>query len=79
MRPRRRVLKTGFIEFGDTAIECTVRDNSQSGAAIHVVTPLYISDRFTLYIPNEPNMPDRMAQGRADGSCVRLAVADRAG
>ena len=73
MRPRRRVLKTGFIEFGDTAIECT------SGAAIHVVTPLYISDRFTLYIPNEPNMPDRMAQGRADGSCVRLAVADRAG
>jgi hypothetical protein len=33
---RRRVLKTGFIEFGDTVIECTVRDISESGAAIHV-------------------------------------------
>jgi hypothetical protein len=50
---RRRVLKTGFIEFGDTGIECTVRDISESGAAIHVVTPLYIPDRFTLFIPTE--------------------------
>jgi hypothetical protein len=51
--PRRRVLKTGSIEFGDTAIECTVRNKSTGGAALEVVTPLYIPDRFTLFIPRE--------------------------
>jgi hypothetical protein len=51
--PRRRVLKTGSIEFADTAIECTVRDMSKSGAALQVVSPLYIPDRFTLFIQSE--------------------------
>ena len=51
--PRRRVLKTGWIEFADTVIECTVRDISEAGAAIQVVTPLYIPDSFTLFIPSE--------------------------
>lgn len=51
--PRRRVLKTGSIEFADTAIECTVRNMSATGAAIEVVTPLFIPDRFTLFIQSE--------------------------
>jgi hypothetical protein len=51
--PRRRVLKTGSIEFADTVIECTVRDVSDAGAALQVVTPLFIPDRFTLFIPSE--------------------------
>jgi hypothetical protein len=51
--PRRRVLKTGSIEFGGTAIECTVRNMSISGAALEVLSPLYIPDRFTLFIPSE--------------------------
>ena len=51
--PRRRVLKTGLIELADTTIECTVRDLSGTGAALEVVTPLYIPDRFTLFIPSE--------------------------
>lgn len=51
--PRRRVLKTGSIEFADTAIECTVRNMSATGAAIEVVTPLFIPDRFTLVIQSE--------------------------
>jgi hypothetical protein len=51
--PRRRVLKTGSIEFADTVIECTVRDMSDSGAALQVVSPLYIPDRFTLFIQSE--------------------------
>jgi hypothetical protein len=51
--PRRRVLKTGSIEFSDTSIECTVRDMSESGAALQAVTPLYIPDRFILFIPSE--------------------------
>jgi len=51
--PRRRVLKTGSIEFADTTIECTVRDLSGGGAALEVVSPLYIPDRFTLFIQRE--------------------------
>jgi hypothetical protein len=51
--PRRRVLKTGSIEFVDAAIECTVRNMSESGAALEVMTPLYIPDRFTLFIQSE--------------------------
>ena len=51
--PRRRVLKSGSIEFSGTAIECTVRNMSPGGAALEVVSPLYIPDRFTLFIPSE--------------------------
>jgi hypothetical protein len=51
--PRRRVLKAGLIECGGEAIACTVRNVSETGAAIEVVTPLYIPDRFTLVIPSE--------------------------
>jgi hypothetical protein len=41
---RRRMLKTGSIEFSETAIECTVRNMSEAGAALEVVSPLYIPD-----------------------------------
>jgi hypothetical protein len=51
--PRRRVLKTGSIELGGAAIECTVRNMSEVGAALEIVTPLYIPDRFTLFIQSE--------------------------
>jgi hypothetical protein len=59
MRPQRRVmarhrmLKTGSIEFSETAIECTVRNMSEAGAALEVVSPIYIPDRFTLFIQSE--------------------------
>ena len=49
--PRRRVLKAGSIEFGGSAIECTVRNLSDTGAALEIVTPLFIPDRFTLVVP----------------------------
>ena len=51
--PRRRMLKAGTIEFGGGAIDCTVRDISETGAALDVVTPLFIPDRFTLFVPTE--------------------------
>jgi hypothetical protein len=41
--PRRRVLKAGSISFGGGAIDCTVRNISETGAALEVVTPLFIS------------------------------------
>ena len=51
--PRRRVLKSGTIEFGGGGIDCTVRNLSETGAALEVVTPLFIPDRFTLFVPSE--------------------------
>lgn len=51
--PRRHVLKTGSIEFSDTAIECTISNTSEAGAALEIVSPLFIPDRFTLFIQRE--------------------------
>ena len=48
--PRRRVLKAGSSVFGGSAIDCTVRNLSETGAALEVVTPLFIPDRFTLIV-----------------------------
>jgi hypothetical protein len=48
--PRRRVLKAGSIEFGGGAIDCTVRSLSETGAALEVLSPLFIPDRFTLVV-----------------------------
>ena len=51
--PRRRVLKAGTIEFADTAIPCTVRSLSTTGAAIEVNTPLWFPGRFVLAVDGE--------------------------
>ena len=51
--PRHRVLKTGSIQFGGGAIDCAVRNVSETGAALEVVTPLFIPDRFTLFVPSD--------------------------
>jgi len=50
---RRRVLKAASIEFGGGAVDCTVRNLSETGAALEVVTPLFIPDRFTLAVLTE--------------------------
>jgi hypothetical protein len=50
---RRRLLKAGSIQFGDAAIDCTVRNMSAIGAALEVVTPLFIPDRFKLVVQTE--------------------------
>jgi hypothetical protein len=51
--PRRRMLKAGTIEFGGGGIDCIVRNLSETGAALEVVSPLFIPDRFTLFVPSE--------------------------
>jgi len=51
--PRRRILKAATIAFGGSQIDCTLRNISGTGAAIDVVTPLFIPDRFTLVVPTE--------------------------
>jgi hypothetical protein len=51
--PRRRVFKAGSISFGGGVIDCTVRNVSDTGAALEVVTPLYIPDRFMLIVQSD--------------------------
>jgi hypothetical protein len=48
--PRHRVLKTATIEFGGGAIDCTVRNMSNTGAALDVTSPVGIPERFTLIL-----------------------------
>jgi len=45
---RQRVLKGGTIEFGGGAIDCMVRNISDTGAALDVTSPLGIPAQFTL-------------------------------
>lgn len=47
---RRRTLKAGTISFGGGAIDCTVRNLSESGAALDVISPIGIPERFTLLV-----------------------------
>ena len=47
--PRYRVMKVAKIEFGATAIDCTVRDL----AAIEVPSQAGIPERFTLVMPDD--------------------------
>jgi hypothetical protein len=50
---RRRVLKSGAIEFGSEAIPCTVRSLSTLGASIEVSSPLWFPDHFVLAVDSE--------------------------
>jgi hypothetical protein len=45
---RHRVLKGARIHFGGGAIDCTVRNISETGAALEVTSPLGIPTEFTL-------------------------------
>ncbi len=46
--PRHRVLKGGRILFGGGSIDCTVRNLSETGAALDVTSPLGIPSEFML-------------------------------
>jgi hypothetical protein len=45
---RHRVLKAGSIQFGGGSIDCTVRNISDTGAALDVTSPLGIPAQFIL-------------------------------
>jgi hypothetical protein len=53
--PRRRRLKAGTISFGGGAIDCTVRNISEAGAALDVTSPVGIPERFTLLMEADRN------------------------
>jgi hypothetical protein len=51
---RHRVLKGGTISFNGAGISCTVRNVSDTGAALDVTSPVGIPARFALVIDGEP-------------------------
>lgn len=51
--PRRRTLKAASIEIGSGVIDCTVRNLSETGAALDVATPVGIPDEFILVITSD--------------------------
>jgi len=51
--PRHRVLKAGMISFGGAGISCTIRNLSDTGAALDVTSPIGIPDAFTLILESE--------------------------
>ena len=68
---RLRTLKGGSILFGTgAAIDCVIRNISETGAALEIATPVGIPDNFTLLIK----------PGRIKRSCrVVWRSADRIG
>ena len=69
---RHRVLKAGSIEFAGGVIDCTVRNLSDTGAAIEVATPLGIPDTFNLLVSGDPAPRRCRVAWRAD---KRIGVA----
>lgn len=50
---RQRVLLAAAIEFGASSIACTIRNLSETGAAIEVNSPLWFPEQFTLRIDRD--------------------------
>ena len=50
---RKRVLKAGTIEFAGGGIDCTVRNLSETGAALSVESPLGIPAEFNLVVVSD--------------------------
>jgi PilZ domain len=50
---RHRVLKAGTINFGGSAIDCTVRNLSSTGAALEVSSQIGIPANFTLVVSGD--------------------------
>jgi hypothetical protein len=48
---RHRILKAGTIEFSGGAIDCVVRNRSNTGAALDVSSPAGIPEDFSLVLP----------------------------
>jgi hypothetical protein len=54
---RKRVFKAGTIEFGGSAIDCTIRNVSKDGAALDVASPVGIPEKFALVLPSDGLIP----------------------
>ena len=60
--PRKVVLMSGAIEFGDSTVGCLVSNMSISGAALEVSNPKDIPERFCLFFKaDNTRIPCRVA------------------
>ena len=50
---RQRMLKAGTIEFNGGAIDCVVRNLSETGAALSVASPVGIPSKFNLIVSSD--------------------------
>ena len=50
---RDRFVKTGIIEYSGRTIACLIRNQSETGAGLEVVSPVGIPAQFTLLIAAE--------------------------
>lgn len=48
--PRRKVLDTGLIKFGDFSVPCVIRNLSEIGAALDTSPQTIIPNQFTLIV-----------------------------
>jgi hypothetical protein len=61
-------LKAGAIEFGGSAIDCTVRNLSTTGAALDVPSPVGIPEEFDLVVSSDAlRSPVAWSGGRLHG------------
>ncbi len=51
--PRHRVLKAGSIEFNGGVVDCTVRNVSDTGAALEVASPTGVPESFWLVLQGD--------------------------
>jgi hypothetical protein len=48
--PRRRVLDSGLIRFGDFSVPCVIRNLSDIGAALDAAPQSFVPDQFALIV-----------------------------
>jgi hypothetical protein len=61
-------LEAGAIEFGGSAIDCTVRNLSTTGAALDVPSPVGIPEEFDLVVSSDAlRSPVAWSDGRLHG------------
>ena len=76
---RHRVLKAATIEFGGSAIDCTLRNLSATGAALDVPSPVGIPDNFDLVVSSDAlRFACRVVWRKAERIGVRIRLADAA-
>jgi hypothetical protein len=73
------MLKAGTISFGG-AIDCTVRNLSEAGAALDVIPPVGIPDRFMCVVDTDQSrLPCRIVWRKEKRIGPRRPVAGRLG
>ncbi len=72
--PRQRVLKGAKIIFnnGTSVLDCTVKNVSEGGAALHIPSTGGVPAEFVLEIADEPRRPCRVVWRREGRIGVRF-------